>query len=371
MKISVLEIIGDPSLAGAPRHLLGILENLDLDKFEIHVICPPGHLAGEIRNLRRQIDLEVIPMRSRLDFEAISKIRHAIKQIKPDLIHVHGTRAGSLGRLAAIGFNLPVIYTEHLWTKQYALSNKLLNFIHYFANWFLDIFTNLNIAVSGAVKEFLTSSGISHDKKIKVIYNGIEPTKTEAKVMDHGEEILIGTVGTLNVTKGVQFLIRALPQVLAEFPQVKLEIVGEGPYRKKLEQLVARYKLSKQIKFKGFIADVEQEMAKWDVYVQPSLSESFGLAIIQAMSVGLPVVASRAGGIPEVVTDGQSGILVEPAKFKDIVLALLILCRDPELARKMGRHGRQEVRARFDLNDSIKELEKTYEHVVQSPAFPE
>jgi len=371
MKISVLEIIGDPTLAGAPRHLLGILENLDLDKFDLHCICPPGKLAGEIRNLRRHIDLEIISMDSRLDFQAISRIRWAIKQTKPDVIHIHGTRAGSLARLAAIGLNLPVIYTEHLWTKQYALSNRFLNFIHYFANWFLDIFTNLNIAVSGAVKEFLTSSGISHQGKIKVIYNGIEPTKTEAQVMANEQEILIGTVGTLNATKGVQFLIQALPRVSTEFPQVKLEIIGEGPYRRKLEKQVKRLKLEKQVKFKGFIAEVEQEMAKWDIYVQPSLSESFGLAIIQAMSVGLPVVASRAGGIPEVVTDGLSGILVEPAKAKDIILALLILCRDPKLARQMGNHGRQEVRARFDLNDSIRQLEKTYEQVVQNPTFPE
>ncbi len=182
-KLSVLEIIGDPSLAGAPRHLLSIVENLDLDKFEIHVICPPGPLAGEIKKLSRHIDLDIIPMRSRFDFQAIGKIRRHIKHLKPDIIHAHGTRAGLLGRLAAIGFNRPVIYTEHLWTKEYRLSSPLLNFFHFSANWFLDLFTNLNIAVSGAVKEFLIDSNISREPKIKVIYNGIEPTKTEAKVI--------------------------------------------------------------------------------------------------------------------------------------------------------------------------------------------
>lgn len=371
MKLSILEIIGDSSLAGAPRHLLSIVENLDMDKFDIHVICPPGPLAGEIRNLRRHLDLDTIPMHSRLDLAAISKIRRAIKHLKPNIIHIHGTRAGSLGRLAAIGFNIPVIYTEHLWTKQYRLSNRFLTFFHYAANWFLDLFTNLNIAVSGAVKEFLIESNISHEGKIKVIYNGIEPTKAQAKVFASDKEIIIGTVGTLNLTKGIQFLIRALPKILPEFPQVKLEIVGEGPYKKKLMKETHRLKLAKNIIFSGFVADVEKEMARWDIYIQPSISESFGLAIIQAMFVGLPVVATRAGGIPEVVTENKSGLLVEAAKPQALTEAILMLCRDQKLARAMGHEGKLEARLRFHLKDMINELEKTYEQVAQNPAFPE
>lgn len=263
-KISILEIIGDPSLAGAPRHLLSVVDNLDLEKFEIHVICPPGPLAGEIENLRRRIDLDIIPMRSRLDFKAIQKIRREIKHIKPDIIHIHGTRAGSLGRLAAIGLNIPVIYTEHLWTNNFKLSNPLLNYFHHIGGWFLDIFTTLNIAVSGAVKDFLVESQISYEKKIKVIYNGIEPTKTRADIFN-SKEIVMGTVATLVPLKGIQFLIEAMPGVLAEFPEARLEIIGEGPYKKKLERKVKNMKLAKHISFAGFQADVEKELAKMDL----------------------------------------------------------------------------------------------------------
>ncbi len=233
MKISILEIIGDPSLAGAPRHLLDILQNLDLKKFSIHVISSPGPLAGEIRKLKRNIDLDIVPMKSRWNFGAVSKIRKAIKIIKPDVIHVHGTRAGFLGRLATIGLNIPVIYTEHLWTNDYRMENRVLTFFHFISYWFLDLFTQLNIAVSWAVKDFMVAANISRDDKIKVIYSGIEPTKAQANIFEK-KDIKIATVGTLNQNKGVQYEIQAMKEVVKEFPDVKLEIIGDGSHKKHL-----------------------------------------------------------------------------------------------------------------------------------------
>lgn len=368
-KISILEIIGDPSLAGAPRHFLSIVENLDLEKFDIHVICPPGPLAGEIRSLRRRVDLEIVPMRSRLDWKAISKTRSIIKHLKPSLVHIHGTRAGSVGRLAAIGQNVPVIYTEHLWTKQFRLSNRILTFFHYFGNWFLDLFTNLNIAVSYAVKDFLVDSNISHLDKVKVIYNGIKPTSEEAKVFEKKDEILLITVATLNQQKGIQYLLRALPKIIKEFPLVKLEIIGDGNYKNELMKLTKRLKLQKNVQFTGFVADVEKYLAKADLYVQPSISESFGLAIVQAMGVGLPIVATYAGGIPEVVTDGKSGFLVEPGKPQALEAAILEVLRNPAKAKEMGVMAKKEAKLKFNLDDMIGELETTYEAMDSNTNF--
>lgn len=370
-KISVLEIIGDSSLAGAPRHLLGILENLDLDKFDIHCICPPGALAGEIKDIHRHIDLELIPMRTRLDLEAIKKIRKNIKHLKLDIIHIHGTRAGSLGRLAAIGLNIPVIYTEHLWTDDYKMQNRFLNYLHHIAGWFLDLFTTLNIAVSGAVKDFMIKNNISYEEKIKVIYNGIEPTKAQAKIFTHGEDYLIGTVGTIIPLKGMQYLIQAMPKVLEEFPKARLEIIGEGSFKKYLQQEVKKLKLTKFVDFIGFEADVQKRLSKLDLYVQPSISESFGLAIVQAMSVGLPIVATKTGGIPEVVTENKSGILVKSANASALAEAIRKILQDPALAKRMGDFARREATVRFNLKDMMRELEKTYEEVAQNPAFSE
>lgn len=366
-KIKILEIIGDPTLAGAPRHLLGLLENFDYHKFEVFVICPAGPLAGEIRSLKKPLELETVPMPSRFNLESIREIRKKIKHLKPDIVHVHGTRAGSLGRIAAIGLKIPVIYTEHLWTKNYKLSSRLANHIQMIAMWFLDMFTDLNIAVSQAVKDFMVDSQISRPAKIKVIYNGIEPQKQKAKPFSR-KEMTLGAVGTLNHQKGIQYLIQALPAVLKEFPQTKLIIVGEGEYKSHLENLVKKMKLGKFISFSGFVKDIEEKMAEFDIYVQPSLSESFGLAIVQAMSLGLPVVATNTGGIPEVVTTGKSGILVEVANPKALAGGILELLRDKKRAKEMGELGREEAKIKFNLKEMVGEVEEVYEKMAETGA---
>ena len=367
MKTSILEIIGDSTLAGAPRHLLSLLENFDYKKFRLFVICPPGPLAGEVKGLKKGIDLEIVPMKSKIDLSAIKEIRANIKHIKPDVIHVHGTRAGALGRLAAIGFSYPVIYTEHLWTKNYKLSNIISQQLQLIGLWFLDMFTTLNIAVSQAVKDFMVENQISRDSKVVVIYNAIEPTKKKASIFS-SKQIIIGTVGTLNYQKGVQFLISAMEKIIKEFPEVSLEIVGEGTYRKQLEHQVKRMKLSKFIHFNGFIKDIEDKMADFDIYVQASLSESFGLAIVQAMGLGIPVVATHTGGIPEVITTGKSGILVEIGNPQSLADGILELLRDHKKAEKMGKMAQEEAKIKFNLKDMVSETEKIYEEVAQKSA---
>ena len=356
-------------MAGAPRHFIDVVENLDLNRFEVVAICPPGPLAGELRKSRRKIDLEIVRMSSRLDLASVRKIRAYIKSIKPDIIHIHGTRAGVLGRLAAINLGIPVIYTEHLWTKNFRLDSRILTFLHYFSNWALDMVTSLNIAVSGAVKDFLVTSHISYPEKVVVIYNGISEVKEQAQVLEDTKDIKIATVGTLNAQKGMQYLIQSMPKVLKEFPGVSLEIIGSGPYKRKLEKMVKKLKLGKCIKFAGFLPDISIYLAKFDLYVQPSLSESFGLAIVQAMSVGLPVVATETGGIPEVVTTGKTGILVPSKDSKALSSAILEIIRDPKMAQKMGETGRKDARLKFNLDDMITELEQIYEEMATQPSF--
>lgn len=366
-KIKVLEIIGDATLAGAPRHLLSLLENFNYKKFAFFVICPPGPLAGEIRSLPRKqkpFDLEIVPMESKMDLGAIREIRVNIRDVKPDLIHVHGTRAGVLGRLAAIGLRYPIIYTEHLWTKNYRLPNRLAHGFQISGLWFLDMFTTLNIAVSQAVKDFMVTSQISRPEKIVIVYNATAVPKKKAAIFSSKDRhFKLGTVGTLNFQKGVQYLIQAMPQVLKEFPKTTLEIVGEGDYRRSLERLTKKLKMQKSVSFAGFVNDVENRLIHYDLYIQPSLSESFGLAIIQAMSLGLPIVATNTGGIPEVVTAGKSGILVEVAKPLALAQAIIEILRDPKRAKHMGELGREEVKIKFNLPDMIKETEQIYEAV--------
>lgn len=364
-KLKILEIIGDATLAGAPRHLLSVLENLDTKKFALFLICPPGPLAGEVRSLRRTVDIEIVPMRSKLDFKAIKEIRANIKEIRPDIIHIHGTRGGILARLAAIGLKYPVIYTEHLWTKDYQLGGRISHRSQLIGLWFLDMFTTLTIAVSEAVKDFLIKSQITRPEKVLVIYNSTEPPKKKAQPFK-GKNTLIASIGTLNEQKGMQYLIQAMSRVLREFPRTELMIIGQGSYKTKLEKLIKRMKLASKIKLTGFVKDVYDELEKVDIYVQPSVSESFGLAILQAMSMGLPIVATNTGGIPEVVTSGKTGILVEAKKPEALASGLLELLRDHKKAQKMGKLGAEDAKIKFNLKDMIIDLETVYVNMVKT-----
>ncbi len=364
-KIKLLEIIGDSTLAGAPRHLLTLLENLPEKNFSLFVICPPGPLAGEVRALKRNIDLEIVPMNSKLDLSSIREIRANIKHIKPDVIHVHGTRAGSLARLASISLGYPLIYTEHLWTKHYRITNPFNYGVQITGLWFLDWFTTLNIAVSQAVKDFMVANQISRPEKIIVVFNATKIPKERAKIFS-GKNLRLGTVGTLNFQKGIQYLIQAMPKILREFPNVTLEVIGEGEHRRQLEKLTKKLKLEKKVIFTGFIQEIDEKMKEFDVYIQPSYSESFGLAIVQAMSLGIPIVATNTGGIPEVVTAGKSGLLIEPGKPAAIAEAVISLLRDPRRAKNMGELAREEAKIKFNLPDMIKEMERIYEAVAKS-----
>jgi len=366
-KLKVLEIIGDSTLAGAPRHLLSLLENFDYKKFSLFVISPPGPLAGQIKAIHETIDLEIIPMHSKFNITTIKEIRAHIKQVKPDVIHVHGTRAGSLARLAAIGLKPPVIYTEHLWTKNYHLSSWFANNLQILGLWFLDMFTDFNIAVSQAVKDFMVEGQVTRSEKVKVIYNGIDLPEKKAKIFSK-KDIVLGTVGTLNYQKGIQYLIQAMPKVLKEFPHTELTIVGEGVFKDHLKQLVKKMKLEKSVTFTGFVKDIDDEMIKFDIYIQPSISESFGLAIIQAMSLGVPVVATNTGGIPEIVTTDKTGTLVEVAKPEALSEAIIDLLRDEEKAKKMGQLAREEVKIKFNLKDMVQATEGVYEEVTKNRA---
>lgn len=363
-KIKVIEIIGDPSLAGAPRHLLSLLENFDYKKFNVFVISPAGPLAGEIRSLKKPLNLEVVPMKSKLDLQAMREIRKSIKHIEPDVVHIHGTRAGVLARLALIGSKMPVVYTEHLWTKQYLLPNRISHRVQLFGLWFLDMFTTLNIAVSEAVKDFLVESQISRSDKVVVIYNGVMPPKKKAKPFSHKGRLELVSIGTLNVRKGMQYLIQAMPKVIAEFPDVHLKIIGEGEYKSRLIKLIHQLKLSRHVKLTGFLNDVYDELEGSDIYIQPSSSESFGLAILQAMSMGLPVVSTNTGGIPEVVTEGKTGILVEPHNPKVLSDAIVELLRNQTKASEMGRLGEEDAKIKFSLEDMVTETEEVYEALV-------
>ncbi len=349
MKNKVLFIISDHNFGGGSRHLYDLIGGLDKRKFEPILISIPAPILDRLKD---KIKTYPVEMKSRLDFQAIKKIRQIIKLEKPAIIHLHSTRAGIIGTLAAKNLKVPIIYTEHLYTQEYKPINKIIHFGQIFAYKKLSKYITKVIAVSEASKKYLVNAHIFPKNKIEVIHHGIQQASNVKR--QTSKEIIVGSVGTLTEIKGYEYLIKAIQDI----KNVKLEIMGTGPDLEKLKKL----DINKKVKFWGFVNRPEKNMSRWSIYIQPSLAESFGLALAEAMSLGLPVIASKVGGISELVD--SAGILVPAESTKVIRDAIIELIENPQLGEKLGRHARTRIQEKFSVQNMVYKVEKLYEKIL-------
>jgi glycosyltransferase involved in cell wall biosynthesis len=226
------------------------------------------------------------------------------------------------------------------------------------------------IAISRAVADGLIRRHPSLDGRVFILPNAAPPRhvhmekKAELKKRlfgFDGNAPVVGFVGRLDEgAKGLNILLKAAEIVVAWMPNFRLVLIGDGPARAKLERTALLAGLRGRTSFLGGRADVEECYGAFDVLVLPSLREGFGIVLLEAMAAALPVVASRIGGIPEVVVDGETGILVPPADAEALARALHSLLADPERAEIFGQKGRERAREFFDFDDYIKRLERFY-----------
>lgn len=372
MKPKIIQLIADSGFGGGPKHVFDLVSGLKKDKFEIRVICPSGELVGKLKEIK--IPVTEVEMYSGVDKNAISRISKIFQENVSDkrslIIHCHGVRAGSIGRIAyqlikQPGKLIKLVYTEHLWTKDYHLKDSVREWLQIQGLKKLDNLTDKTIAVSNAVKEFFLSKKITSPEKIEVIYNGIEP---KSKIINLKSKInTIGSVGTLNFQKDFESLILAMKEVIKDYPDIELEIIGSGEEEKKLKSLaLSSFGFNNNpVHFLGGLSqeEIEKKILDWDIYAQSSLSESFGLAIVMAMRVGLPIVATGVGGVPELVTHQENGLLVEKKNPKMLADAIKYLISDFDLRKKISENNVRKIKEQFSLDKMVKETEKLYEKI--------
>lgn len=371
-RISVFEVIADSSLTGAPRHLMTLMSGINRNKFIPTVIAPPGPLVTELK--KRKIPVFQVPMRGAADRAAINAIHKLLIKYEPDIIHTHGQRAGLVGRLASRHLPIKRIHTEHTYTHEFRLGNPILHITHIKVMKVLDRWTDKVIAVSSAVKKFLVESGITKREKIVVIHNGITPLrakistkeidkfKTQNNITD--DDFVIGTIGSLNPAKDTATLIKAFAKVVKSVPKAKLVIVGKGHLKRNLEALARKQKIEDRVVFAGSVENVLPALSTFKVFVLPSLTEAFGITLLEAMKVGVPIVATRVGGIPEIITHNHNGLLVEPKNSKKLAATLLKLLNDKKLLRKLCGNHEKSV-DKFSADAMIKKTEDVYKNLFQ------
>lgn len=356
-------VTGESTISGAPTHVLRLAVNLKRKGLQVLVILPPGPLVKKIKE--EEIDYKEIVMGNWVDRTAYHEIKKQISIFNPDVVHCHGMRGGLLCRLATRKTDYPVVYTEHLWTKQYHLNNRAYEKIQLAALRFLDRYTAKTIAVSQAVKDFLVSNGFD-DSKIEVITNSVNPVfqKTNTIKKPSGMPIIFGSVGSLNRQKNYINILKAISKIKKENPDLLFhyQIIGDGPDRKKLEMTAERLKIKDNVHFIGKVDEVWERLKHFSFFVMVSFSESFGLAVAEAMSVGLPLIISRVGGLVDVV-DEKSAIVVDPRDTKQIANAIYKLITDEKLRLQMSDRAKRSAKDKFSEESMTEKIIKIYEQV--------
>lgn len=314
-----------------------------------------AHPEGELyRRASEGPDLVPLAPINEVDLAAAWKLSRLMRQWKPAIVHAHDPHGVAMAALG-LSFSAPV-------PRPAVVASRRVDFHlqgNAFSQWKYRQVDGF-IAASGAIRDILVHDGVPAGR-IVVVHDGIDVEKIAHRPaadlhaeywLPHGVPVVVN-VGALVAHKGQKHLIDAMPMVLREVPDARLVIFGEGELRASLERQVKHLSLDKRVLLPGFREDVLSLVKSADLFVMSSITEGLGSAVLDAMAMGLAVVGTRAGGIPEVVVPGVTGELVEPGEAQPLAEAIVKLLKDPALRRAYGEAGRQRVAAQFDVEHLI------------------
>src|SRR3989441_5282499 len=326
----------------------------------------PGE-AGQsfVELLRRQgFEVQILPIRRHispfLDLWSVLKLYRYLRLRRFDVVHVRTAKAGMIGRLAARLARVPVIvYTAHAFPFHEYLSLwriRLYALLERYAARLCDV-----IAVdSECVRARGLACKVAAPDRIRVIPMGIDTERFDpAKYRPERESIraelglepgstVIGAVARFVPDKGLDTLLQAVSMLGKKFPQLQCLLIGDGPLREELGNLSARLGLDRRIVFAGYRTDIPRVLAAMDLYILPTRREGVGVAFAEAMSMEVPVIASRIAPLDEIIVDGRTGVLAEVGDPEAFARAAGTLLIDAELRRRMGQAGRRRVMERFE-----------------------
>jgi glycosyltransferase involved in cell wall biosynthesis len=348
-RLRVLQLISSGGYYGAENMLLNLIGNDESTGSQnlLAVIYNHHHPNTELydRAIERGIKAQLVRYQGRIDRQGFREIRRLVRE--HDIIHTHGYKADLYGYGAARLEGKPIVATCHNWLAGGAML-AAYNFLDRIALKRFDAVS----AVSQTIAERLVSLGVSRER-LTVISNGIDVRAFEAassasqpEAQARNEQV-IGIVARLDLQKGFECLLNALAMLRDSFPEVRLVIAGEGPDRAKIEQMVSRRKLGGVVTIAGQQTDMPAVYAAIDIFVLPSLNEGLPMTLLEAMAASKPIVATRVGAVPSVITDGETGLLVEPADEPGLTKALAQLLANPELRRRLAEKARAHVEQHY------------------------
>jgi glycosyltransferase involved in cell wall biosynthesis len=297
---------------------------------------------------------------------------------KPDVIHAHQYPVFLSDTSASVSWlrNIPLLLHVHVVSESKSALSRFVSDAYYSTLGLRTLQTADAVVVpSYAYKGKIVKMHVNPDK-IQVIPYAIDTEKFKTKTgieafkaRYHCQNArIILSVGRLNYQKGFQYLIQAMPAVLKQVPNAKLVIVGEGEQLALLRQLSGSLGVSESVIFTGALSqdEIPSAYSAADVFVLPSLFESFGISLIEAQAAGKPVICTRVGGAPEALVEGKTGFLVEPRNVRQLEASIINVLSDSDLARKMGEKGKKYVEARFSIPNNVKSIVDAYKKLLQN-----
>ena len=357
-KIKVL-IADTFDVAGGEQEVAFYLyEKLPRDQFEVYIT---GEEGSEYFEKKRPSDAEWLRfgVKGKTNFNRMLAFRKLVKEMQFDIVHVHGYSAGFFVRMACMGKrDFKLVWTMHSCVDDMFGGKGLKHFISTAIENILNrnrFFTDHIVTVNENSKKKLIGRKVKR-VPVHTIYNGIEPKLFVAQNVEEkqeGKEICLGFISRLNEQKGIYVFLDAVAKLRQKSVLLRVIIAGNGEAEEEIKRTIERLRLSDCVHMIGFRKDIANVLKQIDVLILPSFSECFPMVILESMCMKKPVIATNINGIPEQITDGENGYLVNVGSADDIVSCVMEYWKEPDKLLWQGENAYQTVTSKFTVDKMV------------------
>ena len=370
--IVLAELSGSAAYGGGERYLELLFDHLDRARYRALLICPePGPFVGRMKE--RGVETHLVHLAPLFNPIALWRLTRLLARERVTILQTHGARANFYGRIAGRLAAVPVIIsTVHNSLKDYEVRPLRRGLYTFLLRLTLPLVHQI-ICVSDANRRDLIEECPAAAAKTHTVYNGVDPLAFTSQP-DHQrirQELgviqgpVLVTIARLTEQKGHRYLLQALPCLLETWPQLCCVFVGEGELQYALHRMAIDLVVEQACRFVGVREDIADILAAADLFVLPSLSEGFPFVLLEALAMGLPVVASQVNGVPELIGDHKTGLLVPPRDPQALATAIREVLSDSTAASKMGAAGRAVVEERFTVDRMVANTMAIFDAAVQ------
>lgn len=363
-KKKIMHIAQSPG--GVERYINMFLKNINSNEFENILICSQDYKEENYKGLVsafESIDM-IREINFRKDLKSIIEVRKLINKYKPDIVYMHSSKAGAIGRIANLGIKNKSIYNPHGWAFNMQCSSRKKK-VYIYIEKILAKFVDIIIAISNYEKRSALQEKICSEKKIKVILNGIDINEYVNREEDKyvSREIIgipkdayvIGTVGRLSDQKAPDTFVKTAALIRKEIPNSFFVFVGDGEKRDEIEKLILELGLNDCFYISGWVKEPMDYIKIFDQAMLLSRWEGFGLVLAEYMFSNKPIIATRVDAIPELINHKENGILVEVDNLEQIRCAVVEIFNDKNLRNNMVNVAKKVLVSKFDIGRVINE----------------